>query len=144
VLVITAVASSLILSGLAAGSAVAAPGTWLTRINDLRAANGRARLVEDPQATAVAQRWSQYLAATKVLAHNPAYKVQVSTPWYRIAENVGTGRSEATVFQTFVASTGHRQNMLRPEHNRVGIGHVVAGGRVWTTHIFLATGVRAA
>jgi uncharacterized protein YkwD len=128
-----------LLVALNVGSASAAPGTWLSRINSYRAANGRIRLAEDYQASQVAQRWTQQMASTNRLGHNPSYTTQVTTPWYRIGENVGYGGSESTLFQAFVSSTGHRTNLLRPEFNRVGIGQVIVNGRVWTTHIFLAT-----
>lgn len=139
VLLSIAAVSALGLAGVGAGSAVAAPGTWLSRINAYRASSGVAPLREDLQASHVAQRWTQQMALTGRLAHNPYYKVQVTTPWYRIGENVGAGRSEATLFSMMVASPAHTANMLRPEFNRVGIGQVVRNGRVWTTHIFLAT-----
>ena len=82
---------ALLLTVVGAGSATAAPGTWLSRINSYRADYGRARLVEDYQASRVAQRWTQHMAATGVLAHNPLSRTQVTASWYRIAENVGYG-----------------------------------------------------
>lgn len=124
-----------------AGSATAAPGAWLTRINSYRAAYGRAAWLEDHQASRVAQRWTQQMAAKGVL-HNRLYRTRVTPPWYRIAENVGYTGSEATLFRTFTGSPNHRANMLRPEFNRVGIGQAVVNGRLWTTHIFLATRYR--
>ena len=135
----SAAAIVIIMGVLGAGSASAAPRSWLNRINGYRAANGRIRLAEDYQASQVAQRWTQQMASTNRLAHNPSYSSQVTTSWYRIGENVGYGGSEATVFQAFVNSTGHRANLLRPEYNRVGIGQVIVNGRLWTTHIFIAT-----
>ena len=139
ILFAAAVVSAVLLTGLTAGSAQAAPGTWLTRINSFRAANGQVRLAEDLQASGVAQQWTQQMASTNTLSHNPNYSTQVTTPWYRIGENVGAGSSEAIVFQAFLNSPGHRANLLRPEFNRVGIGQVIANGRVWTTHVFIAT-----
>ena len=130
---------ALLLTAVGAGSATAAPGTWLSRINSYRAAHGRARLVEDHQASRVAQRWTQQMAATGVLAHNPRYRTQVTASWSRIAENVGYGWSEATLFRTFTSSPAHQANLLRPEFNRAGIGQTVVNGRLWTTQIFLAT-----
>lgn len=138
-LLATAAVCAVLLTGVGTGSAVAAPGTWLSRINSYRAANGRRQLVEDYQASVVAQRWTSVMASTNRLAHNPLYKTQVTTPWFAIGENVGVGPSEATLFSAFVASPGHRANVLRPEFNRVGIGQVVANGRLWTTHVFIAT-----
>lgn len=139
VLVVASAAFAVVLTAPSAGAAATGASTWLSRINAYRTANGRQRLAEDPQATAVAQRWTIVMADTRRLAHNPAYRTQVTTPWHRIGENVGYGPSQAALFNAFTLSPGHRANMLRPEYNRVGTGHVVAGGRVWTTHIFIAT-----
>ena len=138
-LLATAAMTVVLLGTVGAGTAQAAPGTWLSRINTFRAANGQIRLAEDLQASQVAQRWTEQMAAANRLSHNPSYSTQVTTSWYRIGENVGYGGSEATVFQAFVNSPGHRANLLRPEYNRVGVGQVVVNGRVWTTHVFLAT-----
>jgi len=128
-----------LLTGLGAARAEAAPGTWLSRINGFRAANGQVRLAEDYQASQVAQAWTQRMVTYNTLSHNPSYGTQVTTPWFRIGENVGYGGSEATLFQAFLNSPGHRANLLRPEYNRVGIGQVAANGRLWTTHVFIAT-----
>lgn len=132
-------AAAVVLAAPRAEAAVTAPNTWLSRINAYRVASGRTRLAEDHQASAVAQRWTNVMASTRTLAHNPGYKQQVSTSWFRIGENIGQGRSEAVIFTAFTSSAGHRANLLRPEYNRVGIGQVAANGRVWTTHIFIAT-----
>lgn len=137
---LAALAFTTILTGaVGARPASAAPGTWLTRINNFRASNGVVRLAEDLQASQVAQQWTQKMASSNTLAHNPNYKTQVTTSWFRIGENVGYGSSEATLFQAFLNSPGHRANLLRPEYNRVGIGQVILNGRTWTTHIFIAT-----
>lgn len=48
-------------------------------MNSYRAAYGRPRLVEDHQASRVAQQWTQRMATTGVLAHNPRYTTQVTT-----------------------------------------------------------------
>jgi len=63
-LLAAAAVAALLLTAVGAGSAVAAPGTWLSRINSYRVANGRSRLTEDYQASRVAQRWTQKMAAT--------------------------------------------------------------------------------
>ena len=138
-LLVTAAVTAMLLSAVNAGSAAAAPGVWLRRINNFRAANGRVRLAEDYQASRVAQRWTLQMAATRRLAHNPLYRTQMTTPSFRAAENVGYAGSETVLFRNFLNSPIHRANMLRPEFNRVGIGQVVVNGRTWTTHDFLAT-----
>ena len=133
-----AMVASLLLAAAGASPAVAAPGTWLSRINAYRASNGLRPLAEDPVTGAVAQGWTQRMASTGVLAHNPLLTAQVTTPWSRIGENVGEGQSEDSLFRAFVASSSHRAHLLG-NFNAVGIGQVVSGGRLWTTHVFLLT-----
>jgi len=119
-------------------SAVAAPGTWLSRINTYRAQNGLVPLAEDPVTSLVAQTWTQTMAATNTLAHNPLLGQQVTTPWTRLGENVGYGGDEASLFQAFLGSPGHRANILGA-YNAIGIGQAYANGQLWTTHVFLFT-----
>ena len=128
----------LLVSVASSSPAVAAPGTWLSRINTFRAQNGLGPLAEDPSTSVVAQTWTQTMAATNTLAHNPRLSEQVTTPWTRLGENVGYGADEASVFQAFVNSSAHRANLLG-SYNAVGIGQVWSGGRLWTTHVFLLT-----
>ncbi|MFP5376563.1 MAG: CAP domain-containing protein, partial [Acidimicrobiia bacterium] len=118
--------------------AVAAPGTWMARINGYRAQHGLPPLTEDVSLSAVAHTWTQTMAATNNLAHNPLLAQQVTLPWTRLAENVGYGADEASVFQAFVNSAPHRANLLGP-FNGIGVGQVLSGGRLWTTHVFVAT-----
>ncbi|HEV8116480.1 MAG TPA: CAP domain-containing protein [Acidimicrobiales bacterium] len=119
-------------------SAVAAPGTWLSRINTYRAQNGLGPLAEDPVTSVVAQTWTETMAASNNLAHNPLLSQQVTTPWTRLGENVGYGGDEASLFQAFLGSPGHRANILGA-YNAIGIGQAYANGQLWTTHVFLFT-----
>jgi hypothetical protein len=132
-----AVAAALLLSVSHAPPAAAAPGTWLSRINGYRASNGLGPVTEDAGLNAVAQAWTTTMSVTG-LSHNPLLSQQLTVPWTRFGENVGYGLDEASVFQAFINSPGHRANLLGG-FNGVGIGHVVSGGRVWTTHVFVAT-----
>ncbi len=133
-----AVAAVLLLSVQQASPAVAAPGTWLSRINGYRAQNGLGPLVEDVGLNAVAQTWTETMAATNTLAHNPLLAQQVTLPWGRLGENVGYGLDEGSMFQAFVNSAGHRGNLLGA-YNGVGIGQVVTPNRIWTAHVFIST-----
>ncbi len=133
-----AVAAVLLLGTGGASPAAAAPGTWLSRINDFRGQNGLGPLAEDRVSSDVAQRWTATMAANDNLAHNTQVGQQVTTPWTRLGENVGYGTDEASLFQAFVNSSGHRANLLGA-FNGVGIGQVSSGGRLWTTHVFIET-----
>ncbi|MEO5679357.1 MAG: CAP domain-containing protein, partial [Acidimicrobiales bacterium] len=133
-----AMAAVLFLSIGSSSPAVAAPGTWLSRINTFRAQNGVGPLAEDPVTSIIAQTWTQTMAVTGTLAHNSLLSGQVTTPWTRLGENVGYGGDEASLFQAFVNSPAHRANLLG-SYNAVGIGQVYANGLLWTTHDFLLT-----
>jgi len=108
--------------------AAAAPGTWITRINDFRGQNGLGPLTEDVGLSAVAQTWTLTMSVTNTLAHNPLLSQQVTLGWIRLAENVGFGTDEASLFQAFVNSPAHRADLLGA-FNVVGIGQAEAGGR---------------
>jgi hypothetical protein len=131
-------AAALLLSVGQASPAAAAPGSWLSRINTYRAQNGLGALAEDHTLNLVAQTWTQTMATTNTLAHNPALSSLVTIPWTRLGENVGYGYDEASIFQAFVNSSGHRANLLGG-YNGIGIGQVVVGGKIWTTHVFIST-----
>ncbi len=139
VLAALAITAVLMLSLNQAAPAVAAPGTWHSRINGFRASNGLGPLVEDVTLNAVAQTWSQTMATTNTLAHNPSLAALVTLPWSRLGENVGYGYDEASTFQAFINSAPHRANLLGG-YNGIGIGQVISsGGRIWTAHVFIAT-----
>ena len=82
----------LLLSVNRAAPVAAAPGTWLARINGFRAQNGLGPLTEDVTLNTVAQGWSQTMAATSTLAHNPLLAQQVTLSWSRLAENIPGAR----------------------------------------------------
>ena len=54
-----------------------------------------------------------------------------------LGENVGMGGDVATIHAAFMASDHHRENILDPGFNQVGIGVIVSGGTVYVTEDFL-------
>ncbi|MBV9043392.1 MAG: CAP domain-containing protein [Acidimicrobiia bacterium] len=54
-----------------------------------------------------------------------------------IGQNVGMGGDVASIHQAFMNSPGHRENILDPGFNQVGIGVIVAGNTVFVTEDFL-------
>jgi hypothetical protein len=136
-------------SGLVAGAAPAAAATTdgaaeteLVRLtNDDRAAAGLAALAHDPAASDVARAWATSMADRGELQHNPDVVAQVEaavTPdWARIGENVGYGPRPGAIQDAFMASAGHRDNVLG-RYNRVGVGAVRdEGGVLWVAVVFL-------
>lgn len=71
------------------------------------------------------------MATTGALAHSGG------VPWSNWAENVGYAfDSVNTVFDLWLTSPGHLDNMLHPGVTHIGIGVVVdASGRVWVSQI---------
>ncbi|MGH2710817.1 MAG: CAP domain-containing protein [Actinomycetota bacterium] len=53
-----------------------------------------------------------------------------------LGENVGVGGSLDAVHDALMKSSSHRDNILKSAYERVGVGVVKQGGRVWVTEIF--------
>jgi len=111
--------------------------TVLHQINGSRAQNNRASLAMHPMLADKAQAWSAHLASIGHLEHSNLTS-GVPAGWEALAENVGYGGSLTTVHQTFLASSGHRANLLGP-YNYVGTGVTRSGSRVWVVHVFMRT-----
>lgn len=123
----------------AAASPVAATGpgtsTMLSAVNASRASAGRKPLTLKSDLSSLAYSWSQKMAASGTLKHNPNLTSQV-TNWRWVGENVGYGPDVKTVEAAFMASPAHRANILDADYTQIGIGIVVSGGRVWVTQVF--------
>jgi Cysteine-rich secretory protein family len=64
---------------------------------------------------------------------------EITTGWEQMGENVGVGVSIDEVFRAFMASGGHRANILG-DYTHAGVGTFVdADGLVWVTVIFMRT-----
>src|SRR5947209_20316249 len=80
---------------LSASAASADPATELfDHTNDVRAANGLAPLASDDGLAAVADSWSQTMASSGELGHNPALRTTATT---KMGENVGEGSDVASI-----------------------------------------------
>lgn len=109
--------------------------------NQSRAAAGLAPLAYDPAAVSVARGWAAELARSGQLRHNPNLVAQVdahvTNRWTRVGENVGYSATVDQVHGAYMASPGHRANILG-DFNRVGVGAAYdATGRLWTTVVFI-------
>jgi len=121
-----------------------AAGSWrdadcevatLVWFNEARASAGRAPLGDDPAVDHVAFRWSDHLAATGDLQHNPRYADEIfaARPEAMTAgEVVGRGSDPRPVFDEFMRSPAHRDVILGSAFTRATVGCVRdAGGQVW-------------
>ena len=109
--------------------------------NQDRAANGLGPLQWDSAAALVAQNWVQQMVAANNLVHNPNLAAEITayvTPdWTRIGENIGWAGTVASLESAYMASSGHRANILG-DYNRVGIATMRdARGNVWSVVDFI-------
>ena len=113
-------------------------GDFVGRINAERANRGLGQLEVYGELVGVARRWSQKMADSNTLQHNPNLAREVSADWEKLAENVGVGGSVDDIHRAFMNSAGHRANILDPVLTHVGVG-VVTGpdGRIWVTEVFM-------
>lgn len=106
----------------------------LSMVNQARASQGLAGLLLQPDLAAIAQSHSGTMASEGILRHNPNLAT-ATTNWSSLGENVGYGGSVRQVFDAFMASPGHRANILG-NYQDIGLGVVAAGGLVWITQVF--------
>jgi uncharacterized protein YkwD len=108
----------------------------LRETNAERAKAGLKPLLLAAKINAVAQGWSEYMAAEHTMYHNPVYQLTLPKPWIRIGENVGQGYTTNTIVAAWMASQGHRANILG-DFTHIGLGYWVdETGRAWFTQNF--------
>jgi uncharacterized protein YkwD len=141
---------------LATPSASAATGTSLEAVelevvrlhNQARAAAGLAPLDVHVDLHVDARRWSEAMAGQGRLVHQttangatPYWQTScaVADPqWRSCSENIAAGQASASaVHSAWMASPGHRANILDPAVNRIGIGVWSDGDTLWWTARFM-------
>ncbi|HZQ85068.1 MAG TPA: CAP domain-containing protein [Acidimicrobiales bacterium] len=116
-----------------------AEAQFVTLINALRASKGLGTLTVDSNLTSIARNWSQQMANAGTISHNPNFPNQVTSDWQMLGENVGQGYTVQSLFDAFVASPHHYENLVEPSFTRVGVGVVVtASGQIFTSHQFMS------
>lgn len=116
---------------------------FVTLINDLRASRGLPALEVHPELVPPSRDWAAHMASTGTLAHAPDLSVGVTVYWTKLGENVGVAPQGQIqqLFDAFVASPAHLQNLVDPQFRYVGVGVVYdQSGQMWTTHRFMALG----
>lgn len=139
----------LALSVLPAGTASAAVSTSCTGttqlavqkrvladVNAARKAAGKSTLAFSRTISKVAITWSGKQAAANRMSHNPNYAKQIPSGWTRAGENVAFGYRPSKVTAAWMASPGHRANILG-SYNRIGIGVACSSeGLAYYTQVF--------
>ncbi|MEV6973287.1 CAP domain-containing protein [Kitasatospora sp. NPDC093806] len=102
----------------------------LSAVNAERGRTGVQPIRLDDRLSAAAQRHADDLAAHDLTQH---HGTDGSSPWDRLrdvgvanvpaAENVTPGNSVPEAMRSWLNSRPHRDNLLNPQYNRIGIGH---------------------
>jgi uncharacterized protein YkwD len=110
---------------------------FISRINGLRRSKGLSILVVTSELTGIARRWTDHMVSQGGISHNPSYSSQVHSNWSKLGENVGVGYDVESLWQAFLNSPGHYNNLVDPAWTHLGVGAVRASdGRLFTTHDF--------
>lgn len=137
----------------AAGTAEATPRQTaerehLAQLNATRAEAGLSALVAHAGLAEVARDWTHVMRTEERLYHNPDLTELFSPRWRGLAENVAyrtepsatPGELAARTHEAFMASDGHRENILGDWHH-VGVGAEISEGTMWLTVVFARAAV---
>lgn len=111
--------------------------------NQARAAQGLKPLEWDPALAAAALNHCTRMAAEGPLSHQYPGEPDLSeragqtgAHFSFIEENVAVGDQPLTIHQAWMHSQGHRENLLNPQVDRVGIAVVAHGGELYAVADF--------
>ncbi|MFV9672871.1 MAG: CAP domain-containing protein [Acidimicrobiia bacterium] len=128
--------------GLALPAQAGTEGAFLSKINASRAAAGLAPVSVHSDLVPDARAHSAEMMAAGEIYHTSPLSA-VASGWEALAENVGAGPSVDSLHAAFMASSGHRRNILG-DYNYVGIGVSQSdSGQLWVTVIFMRKGAPA-
>lgn len=105
-------------------------------INGERAQTGARPMVVLPELSEKARRHAGKMADAGRIFHSDDLGEGVDG-WYLMGENVGRGGNIETLHQAFMDSPGHRENILNPRYDAMGIGVVWDGGVPYVVEVFM-------
>ena len=134
----TFVAAVLVIAVSLAGCLNTQQKSVLDELNADRRANRRTVLAANVEAAQTkAQAWAEQLARQGSLSHSNLAAGMTGVRWCGLAENVGYGSSIAAVEDQFMASAGHRANLLGTSWDAVGVGYARSGSRHYVVQVFV-------
>jgi uncharacterized protein YkwD len=112
-------------------------------LNAARTALGLNALPRRFELDAMARAQAARMVARGDIYHNPNLGSDATASglnWVRVGENVGVGPDVLVVHNAFLASPHHRDNMLFPAYNAIGVG-IAPGtgdrsGMIFIAHVF--------
>ena len=110
----------------------------LSELNIDRKAHSLRTLGTQADAQRKAQAWAEKLARENRLYHS-TLSSGIKVRWCSIGENVGYGPTVGAIEDAYMASAGHRANILSTKWNGVGVGYAKNGNRTFTVQVFIKT-----
>lgn len=122
----------------------AVEATIFARVNEVRANAGASRVTRPSAMDKVARDWSATMGRTGTFVHNPRYSDQIPNGWSAAGENIARRSYRSSdsadavgraLMDLWMNSPGHRENILNPLFNRIGVGVAVANGQTYATQV---------
>ena len=105
-----------------ASALTSAESCFYSATNSERASRGIPKLSLASDLVTLARSHSKKMAADGTIYHNNNLGNDISGHWTAAGENVGMGPDCNSVQDAFMASPGHKSNILDRDYNQVGIG----------------------
>lgn len=130
--------TSLLAAGTPAASADAVDdeARFVELINAERRAAGSGPLVVVPELVEGARVHAQRMLEAEAIFHNPDLG-DIIDGWKALGENVGRGGNIESLHQAFMDSKGHRDNLLNPQWDGLGVGVVWSEGVPYVVEVFI-------
>ena len=135
---------TLALSVVLGAAAPSANAAWTPRadmlgwMNTARGTHGSVALYRRPRLREMADEHSRQMANAGQIFHTVSLGSKLTfVSWNVAGENVGAGGSMRALFDAFMKSEVHRENILGRGYRRVGIGVYAKDGYLWVTLIFV-------
>lgn len=107
------------------------------KMNLARSSRDHSKMLLDKQLSRVARRHAYAMASEKDLFHSNMTRLgNRVTRWRTLGENVGVGGSVDSLHRAFMASPGHKANILYKGFRHMGIGTVQKNGTLYVTVVF--------
>ena len=137
VTLIAALAAAFVaLAAPAASALTSSEACFYNSLNAERVAVGRPKLVLKSDLIANARHHSDEMAADGTIYHNDNLANEIDGKWWALGENVGMGPSCESIHDAFMASPGHKANILDKDYNQIGVGVTVKDGTIYVTEVF--------
>ncbi len=140
------VGTSLFATDVAHADTVTDEAQFVKRINEARVAEGLKELTVHVALIDAGRGWATKMRDTSVAAnvddciisHNPNLRTAVNAPWRKLGENVGCGDTDVdALHEAFMNSPKHRENIMDPTFDSIGIGIVMSGDTMFVTEQFM-------